>query len=77
MDTEQGTPFATGAAEAALTTTRSGRRTPLRPRNDFSAFIRTVHPPRQNRSRLNRNAVGGADEGRQWHDTDKHSRIER
>ena len=34
-------------------------------------------PPRQNRCRLNRNAVGGADEGLQWHDTDKHSRIER
>ena len=34
-------------------------------------------PPRQNRCRLNRNAVGGADEGLQWHDTDKHLRIER
>ena len=37
----------------------------------------TLHPPRQNRSRLNRNAVGGADEGSQWHDTDKHLKTER
>ena len=40
MDTEQGTPVATTAAEAAPPTSRSGRRTPLRPRNDFSTFIR-------------------------------------
>ena len=38
MDTEQGTPVAT--TEAAPPTSRSGRRTPLRPRNDFSTFIR-------------------------------------
>ena len=40
MDTEQGTPVATAAAEAAPPTSRSGRRTSLRPRNDFSTFIR-------------------------------------
>lgn len=40
MDTEQGTPVDSGVAERAPATSLSGRRTPLRPRNDFSTFIR-------------------------------------
>lgn len=40
MDTEQGIPVDSRVAERAPATSPSGRRTPLRPRNDFSTFIR-------------------------------------
>lgn len=39
MDTEQGTPVDSGVAERAPATSLSCRRTPVRPRNDFSTFI--------------------------------------